>query len=487
MLAEVFYRPPEGCPNGASAFYLLKRDQYRAVAGTKMVQAFIRQAQFSKRVKARVHAKREKAARVVQRFYRNRLQLGKGGNSFAEAVKAKLMEKRQAEAELRAQRRAEAMRRAEAEMGEKQLRAQQQARSKALAKSLRERAAVDTMQRSVRRCIGKMAFRKLRLKRALFLRTFVSDQTGHALRMLITLQRRVRLWLANNAMFHNHYEDHRRRLGEIAMRPAFEALEADVMARLSVIEEQREAAQQALGAMPHAALAECDVLLKLGDAKGELRSLQYQQRLFDANEQPPVISEGQRRSQLAFASAQREKLAYLIAADVHERCALHVQARRAIRAAATFNALTDTHACLLPFLVGQSYVLHEHARHSVQAVASRELSITELVLEVESAAAEIQLYSSQRPLDDGSRVRRMQLLERQVLTLESAKVQLQKATAVWQERACVLGEALGAQHALSTVLQACHWRSWQHARAQRIRGLTLLQVSVEDCECDCSL
>ena len=89
------------------------------------------------------------------------------------------MEKRQAEAELRAQRRAEAMRRAEAEMGEKQLRAQQQARSKALAKSLRERAAVDTMQRSVRRCIGKMAFRKLRLKRALFLRTFVSDQTGH--------------------------------------------------------------------------------------------------------------------------------------------------------------------------------------------------------------------------------------------------------------------------------------------------------------------
>jgi hypothetical protein len=142
---------------------------------------------------------------------------------------------------------------------------------------------------------------------------------------------------------------------------------------------------------------------------------------------------------------------------------------------------------LLPFLVGQSYVLHEHARHSVQAVASRELSITELVLEVESAAAEIQLYSSQRPLDDGSRVRRMQLLERQVLTLESAKVQLQKATAVWQERACVLGEALGAQHALSTVLQACHWRQWQHARAQRIRGLTLLQVSVEDCECDCSL
>jgi hypothetical protein len=90
---------------------------------TKMVQAFIRQAQFSKRVKARVHAKREKAARVVQRFYRNRLQLGKGGNSFAEAVKAKLREKRQAEAELRAQRRAEAMRRTEAEMGEKQLRA----------------------------------------------------------------------------------------------------------------------------------------------------------------------------------------------------------------------------------------------------------------------------------------------------------------------------------------------------------------------------
>ena len=225
----------------------------------------------------------------------------------------------------------------------------------------------------------------------------MSDQTGHALRMLIALQRRVRLWLANNAMFNYHYEDHRRRLCELAMRPAFEALEADVMARLSAIEEQREAAQQALGAMPHAAVAECDVLLKLADAKGELRSLQYQQRLADANEQPPAVSEGQRRSQLAFASAQREKLAHLIAADVRERCALHVQSRRAIRAAATFNALTDTHACLLPFLIGQSYVLHEHARHSVQAVASREHSITELVLEVESAAAEVQLYSSQRP------------------------------------------------------------------------------------------
>ena len=35
---------------------------------------------------------------------------------------------------------------------------------------------------------------RLRVKRQAFLRSFTNDQTGHAMRMLIVFQRRVRLW-----------------------------------------------------------------------------------------------------------------------------------------------------------------------------------------------------------------------------------------------------------------------------------------------------
>ena len=98
-------------------------------------------------------------------------------------------------------------------------RQQKQRRAKALTRSLKERAAVETIQTAVRRCLGIMMKRRLRAKRQAFLRAFTNDQTGHAVRMLIVFQRRVRLWLANNALYLAYYEDHRRFLHQVRPIP----------------------------------------------------------------------------------------------------------------------------------------------------------------------------------------------------------------------------------------------------------------------------
>lgn len=409
------------------------------------VQSFIRQNQFTKRVANRVRSKKEKAARVVQHHYRNRLHLGAGGSAFAAAVQASIFARREEEARQRAQRRAETEKRLEAEMGQAKRRAQKNARGKALAQALKERAAVDLLQKSVRRCLGTMVKRRLRVKRAMFLRHFTGDQTGHALRMLTTFQKRVKLWIANNSMFLSLYEEHRRSLAENLSRPNFLLVGADVDARLADISAALASAIAADNKFGHVATTEAEERMRLAEMRGELRAVSQRPQPDEtlggarggkpammmarpqrpsaeelpasseaaaaaaAAERAPTVgaTEGQRRSQVAAASAKLDQLRKQLEAEVRERCALVAQSQQSVGAADMLDELVGSHPVLLPSMLGQTYVLREHARFSQGAVGSREKAIEQLMLEAELASLELQLNSPQRPPDENTRKKRV--------------------------------------------------------------------------------
>ena len=127
-----------------------------------------------------------------------------------------------------------AKRRAEAAIAEEEKNASEarretvSRRNRQLAKSLRERAATDTIQRAVRRFIGTIKVARLRRKRAAFVRYFTGDQTGYAMKRLIAFQRRAKLWLRYNALFLALYEEHRSYVHTTLTVGAFDALGASL-------------------------------------------------------------------------------------------------------------------------------------------------------------------------------------------------------------------------------------------------------------------
>ena len=376
VLSQVLY------PQGAATFARLKREQWKAVQQASRLQSFIRHAQFSRRVAARVRAKHDKAARIVQHHYRNRFHLTAGGQAFAAAVEQRLHEKRAEEARLRAQRRAETEARIEAEMGVQQRRAQRTARSKALAQALKERSAVDILQRAVRRCLGALIKRRLRMKRAKFLRSFTEDATGHSERMLRALQKRVRSWIMDNALYMQCYEDHRRGLHEAMTQPKFEVIEADVQAQLEALAPKLAAAKSALLPKEAAAEMECRVRLRLAETHGELMVLRNEYSPHNSSVVSRTLSGGpeqHRRNLLANAQATLETLRKRLENEVRDHCALIAQSYQSESAVSTAREMLDHHTALLPWILGQRFVLAEHARHSKVAIASREMAIEEIL------------------------------------------------------------------------------------------------------------
>ena len=225
-------------------------------------------------VQRRVKAKQEKAAAVVQYYWKNRLNLGAGANMFAELIAQRKRKNEEEKAKERALRRAEAEQRLQEEMGAAARRAQKNRRGKALSRALRERAAVDTLQCAVRRCLGQLVKRRLRVKRAQFLRSFTNDATGRSMRLLIVFQRRVRLWLAHNAIYLSYYEDHRRNLHNTLCQPYFDEIEKEITSRLKAMEPTLEAAMKAVRELSEAPSSEADLRVKLAEARGELKALE---------------------------------------------------------------------------------------------------------------------------------------------------------------------------------------------------------------------
>ena len=475
VLSHVMYPP-----DGPRAFAAMKRQQWKDVQNASKVQCFVKQVQFGGRVKKRIEAKREKAARVVQYYYKNRLQLGTGANMFANAIEQRRQEHREEEAANRALRRAEAERRLEAQMGKQQRRQQKADRTKALTRALYERAATDTIQRAVRRFFGTMAKRKLRNARAKFLRVFTGDGTGYALKMLIIFQRRVKLWLANNALFHAYYEDHRRFLDHDLTAPRFAPLEAELPALRRQVESDVAAAAEALRPCLSAPSQECALRLKLAEAHGELSAL-HGEDTPNATISPgagPGAEERNRRGALAAASAVLDGMKGRLESDLRERCALKVQAARAEAAASQVETLIAKHAVLLPWLLGQSAVMREHSRLSEASGSAVDRSIKALSLEAKAASASLTRNNSNGPVytcDDAGRRKRIQALEPKIASMKRELDGLIAASREYEELSAALGALKGAQHVLGIVEQLCGWRSWQHARGQRVVALTVLR------------
>ena len=89
--------------------------------------------------------------------------------------------------------------------------------------------------------------------------------------MLIVFQRRVRLWLANNAMYLGYYEDHRRFLQHEMSNPHFDAIESEIEMRIRHVAGDLEAAQSSLSEVAEAPVAECDALIKLSRGRRDLQ------------------------------------------------------------------------------------------------------------------------------------------------------------------------------------------------------------------------
>ena len=106
----------------------------------------------------------------------------------------------------------------------------------ALKTALRELAAADFLQRVMKGALSRVVRRKLRLKQSAFLRTFSSDSTGHALGLIVSFQRRVRLWLSHNDLFLQFYEEHRNFLLVQRTHAAHVAAEAEVQQRETALE-----------------------------------------------------------------------------------------------------------------------------------------------------------------------------------------------------------------------------------------------------------
>ena len=118
---------------------------------------------------------------MVQYYYYNKMQLSGNSTKLVDLLLAEAQKAREAEAEKLALARAQRAKAIHEKMANTQLRAQIDKRNRALAAELIQRAAADTIQRAIRRCMGVMTAKKLRRRRAAFIRHFVGDQVRRPL------------------------------------------------------------------------------------------------------------------------------------------------------------------------------------------------------------------------------------------------------------------------------------------------------------------
>ena len=142
----------------------------------------------------------------------------------------------------------------------------------------------------------------------------------------------------------------------------------------------------------------------------------------------------------------------------------------------TADDLLQQHHVLLPCLVGQSAVLSEHAAHSHGSIGQCEATLAELVRRVRLASCDAQLNSSQGASEQAQyRKKRLEQLSDRLLALEGELHDALEASCGWEAVASRVGELGGVDLVLRVAVQHCEWHRWQHARGERVLGLTVLQ------------
>ena len=473
VLSAVLYPP-----DGPRAFAVMKRKQWQEEENMMKLQSFIRQAQFAGRVAKRIAAKQDKAARVVQHYYKNRLSLGTGGTAFAALIEAKRRENREEIARQRALRRAETELRLGREMAESQLRAERQKRGKMLARALRERAAVETLQCAVRRCLGVFMKRRLRAKRMQMMNRFKSDGTGHCMRMLILFQRRVRLWLANNALYLSYYEEHRRMIYHGICNSHFEMLADDITTRQRILDEEIGQAKSAVDSLHLAPCEERDERMKLCEAEGELLALQANE-IEMPRKRLSGREEEARRGVVAQSSSVLDGMRPRLEEKIREHCALLAMEHKSNGAALLVDEMREVHPILMAWTLGQSAILHEHARSSKALLAKQGDEVGVLMAEAREAAKELyaaQLIGPQSTVkDETDRRRKIAQLETKIAHIRRDCDAAKSTSSRWLDAMALLGGLRGKEHQLATLQQLCDWRRWQAARGQRVLALTVLR------------
>ena len=296
------------------------------------------------------------------------------------------------------------------------------------------------------------------------------------MRLLIVFQRRVRLWLAHNAIYLSYYEDHRRNLHNTLCQPYFDEIEKEITSRLKAMEPTLEAAMKAVRELSEAPSSEADLRVKLAEARGELKALEEVEN--GNGPKRDAGFEARRRSALGAASGQLDGMKDRLEAELRERNALLSQTHRSESAAELCDALRIPHPMLLPWTLGTSAIMRDHARLSKAAILRKDGDIEELVAVAEQASLELHRNTGNGLAltgDEMQRAKRVQALEPKVGQLLREVAAAKEVTKEWAHKSTELGGLRGVEHLLGTLQQLCDWRRWQFARGQRVLALTVLR------------
>ena len=346
VLAAVLYGA-----DGVFGFSKLKKAQWRVERAASLVQMQYRRNAVMRRVRARSKAKEDAAARTMQYYYKNKLQLGHAANEFFRVAQEQLRVEREERARIRAQRRQEELlRMSAAERDERRRR-----RILAVRTALQEYAAADLLQRVVRGALARNNRKKLRSSSRPFCAASRRTPQGTP-RKIIGFQRRVRLWLAHR-LFHTFYEEHRQFLLIQRTQEHFGAVERYLDSKdppLALAEAEALASEAEWKARVKEV---SQTQLALARTQGELDGLLESANGYALIGNPRAIAEA--KQQQAMLGTELEALrdeAENRLLDATEAVKQH--AKRVAASKAT-SEITGAHPIVTPMLLGQQMLLDE--------------------------------------------------------------------------------------------------------------------------------
>jgi len=469
VLASVFYGD-----EGVAGFMQRKRHQWRAERAAAMCQMSYRRTALLRRVRMRMRAKEEAAARVVQYYYKNKLLVGGLALKLVNLAHAQMEKERERRAaELVRRRQEERLR-----LGERAAAEKRERRLRALRSALREYAAGDFLTRVMRGALSRMVKRRLKLKQSAFLRNFSADGTGHALNYIVKFQRRVRLWLAHNELFQSLYEEHRHALLMQRTAPEHHALEAFLDAREPGVTRAFEAAHAAVATSRPRLRELMQAQLRVSRGQGELAGLLQVEEIEGQRGGLPLPSGGVPEAKRLVAAASSK----IEAASRHAETAMAeleaLVSRRAQCAAAQALAaeIEISHPISYPMLLGMSLLLGEGSRRAAADAAAATEALRGAWKALETASTELAISEAQaKPSEVQGRRDRASRLAARMPSLRAEAAEAMHHLPVHHELLGVLAAATGERHVLALVRQRCQWRRWGMARMERITALTVLR------------
>ncbi|KAL1510364.1 hypothetical protein AB1Y20_006675 [Prymnesium parvum] len=466
VLASVLYE------EGPTEFGKLKRTQWKQERAACLVQMSFRRQSMKRRVRQRLHVKREAAARLVQYYYRNKLRVGVAGTRLLELSKLEHHRIAEAKALERQAKLTVERTREEAE----RIRAARARQMAALTASVREYASLHFIQRAVRGAMARWMKRKLLIKHQTYLRSFSSMANGYNVKMVTIFQKRIRLRLAHNEFFLELYEDHRTHLQAMRSQGQFDEFEETLKHHLEEDAKLIKSLEEELADQALVAQHEANARLKVCRARGEIAGLRASQNISTWPTGPSSEVVPMARRMMQVATAEIAELSKQVDALVHQRSAARHMAARCEAAAGKCEELEAEHPIALPLMLGQELMLHRSADVHLQAHDDACDALDDAFQALEARSAElVQAEAYSRP---DQKAAREQKLERLVGSLP----RLLEELAISEERADELKELTaelarhkGTQYLMAMLLQRCQWRRWQDARMERVIAITVLR------------